>query len=57
MFDTNAPRRSFRPVRSDHPVYRSMEHQPAVEIKPENAIIRFTRRVRHDRSLNARISY
>jgi hypothetical protein len=23
MFDTNAPRRSFRPVRSDHPVYRS----------------------------------
>jgi hypothetical protein len=25
-----------------------LEHQPAVEIKPENAIIRFTRRVRHD---------
>ena len=24
MFDTNAPRRSFRLVRSDHPVYRLM---------------------------------
>ena len=34
-----------------------LEHQAAVEIEPESPIIRFTRRVRHDRSLNARISY
>jgi hypothetical protein len=26
-----------------------LEHQTAVEIEPENSIIRFTRRVRHDR--------
>jgi len=25
-----------------------LEHQPAIEIKPENLGIRFTRRVRHD---------
>jgi hypothetical protein len=32
-------------------------HDPAVKIEPESPTIRFTRRVRHDRSLNARISY
>jgi hypothetical protein len=34
-----------------------LEHDAAVKIEPESATIRFTRRVRHDRSLNARISY
>ena len=34
-----------------------LEHQAAVEIEPENPIVRFTRRVRHNWSLNARISY
>ena len=33
------------------------EHDAAVKIEPESPTIRFTRRVRHDRSLNARISY
>jgi hypothetical protein len=32
-----------------------LEHQAAVEIEPENPIVRFTRRVRHNWSLNARI--
>jgi hypothetical protein len=31
-----------------------LQHQTAVEIEPENHIVRFTRRVRHDRSLNVR---
>ncbi len=34
-----------------------LEHQPAVEIEPERPVIQFTHRVRHDRSLNALISY
>jgi hypothetical protein len=34
-----------------------LEHETAVKIEPESPTIRFTRRVRHDRSLNARISY
>ena len=32
-------------------------HDPAVKIEPESPIVRFTRRVHHDQSLNARISY
>ena len=34
-----------------------LQHQAAVKIEPECPIVRFTRRVRHDGSLNARISY
>jgi hypothetical protein len=34
-----------------------LEHDAAVKSEPESPTIRFTRRVRHDRSLNARISY
>jgi hypothetical protein len=34
-----------------------LEHETAVKIEPESPTIRVTRRVRHDRSLNARISY
>ena len=32
-----------------------LEHHAAVEIEPENPIVRFTRRVRHGWSLNAQI--
>ena len=34
-----------------------LDHQPSVEIEPENRVVRFTRRVPHDRSLNAQIAY
>jgi len=34
-------------IRSDHRSAK-LEHQSAVEIEPESAIIRFTRQVRHD---------
>ena len=33
-----------------------LEHQPAVEIEPENLVIRFTRRVRHDSLIRSRIT-
>jgi hypothetical protein len=34
-----------------------LEHQSTVEIEPERPVVRFTRRVRHDRGLSARRSY
>jgi hypothetical protein len=39
------------------PANMKLQIQTAVKIEPESPTIRFTRGVRHDRSLNARISY
>lgn len=43
-------------VRSDHRT-AELERQSAVEIEPENALARFTRRVRHESRLQISITY